>query len=72
MRLFMWREKQKKLLGDDVMVSIGSIFRFAIGIVLSAEIIRSVLFANKVISDLSIALSIAFLFFSALYFVFRF
>jgi len=54
------------------MVSIGSIFRFIIGLVLSAEIIRSFLFANKVISDLSIALAIAFLFFSALYFVFRF
>jgi len=53
------------------MVTIGSILRFIVGLVLSAEIIRQVIFGTKV-SDLALVLSIAFIFLSALYFVFRF
>ena len=54
------------------MPGIGSIVRFGIGIILSVEIIRSTLFGDKVISDLALILSIAFILLSALYFAFRF
>ncbi|MBI4010513.1 MAG: hypothetical protein HY361_05025 [Candidatus Aenigmarchaeota archaeon] len=54
------------------MPGIGSIIRFAVGIVLSVEIIKTFLFGGKIISDLAFALSIAFIFLSALYFAFRF
>ncbi len=53
------------------MVSIGSIIRFAVGLVLSAEIIRQFIFGVKV-SELSLVLSIVFIILSAMYFVFRF
>lgn len=54
------------------MVSLGSIIRFGVGIVLSAEVIRSFIFESKIISDFALALSVGFLFLSVLYFAFRF
>lgn len=54
------------------MVSLGSIIRFGVGIILSAEIIRSFIFESKVISEFALALSIGFIFLSVLYFAFRF
>jgi len=51
---------------------IGSILRFIVGLVLSAEIIRNVLFEGNVISSLALALSIGFIFLSIIYLVFRF
>ena len=53
------------------MAGIGSVLRFVVGLVLSAEIIRQVISGARV-SDLALALSIAFIFLSILYFIFRF
>ena len=54
------------------MVSLGSIIRFGVGIILSAEIIRGFIFESKIISDFALTLSIGFIFLSVLYFAFRF
>ena len=50
---------------------LGSYLRFAVGLILSAEVIREAIFGVK-ISESILVLSIAFIFLSILFFVFRF